>query len=418
MAIVHVIGAGIAGLSCAVRLASHGTRVALYEATDHGGGRCRSYTDAALGRTIDNGNHLLLTCNDAALGYLESVGARDTLIDVGRAVFPFVDLANGARWALRPNDGRIPWWIFAADRRIPGTRVGDYLSLLSLMREGGDETVAAKVAPSHPLYRPLVEPFTVAVLNAAPSEAAAALLAPVLRATFGRGGAACRGLVVRDGLSASFVEPGLRTLTRLGATLHFNHRLREFAFAGDRVVGLRFAQASIDVAPEDRVVLAVPPRIAAALLPGLGVPEGSRAILNLHFRLPAPPSLKIETPYLGVLGGVAQWLFLRGDVVSVTISAADALIDQPAEALAALVWRDVTRALALPPETPIPAYRVIKEHQATFAQIPQSLALRPPTRTRHPNMALAGDWTATGLPATIEGAATSGQRAAACVASL
>ena len=418
MATVHVIGAGIAGLSCAVRLALRGTRVALYEATDHGGGRCRSYTDAAIGRTIDNGNHLLLSCNDAALGYLDSIGARDTLIDVGSAVFPFVDLASGARWALRPNDGRIPWWIFAADRRIPGTRVGDYLSLIGLMREGGNETVAAKVAPSHPLYRPLIEPFTVAVLNAAPAEAAASLLAPVLRATFGRGGAACRGLVVRDGLSASFVEPGLRALTRLGAALHFNHRLREFAFEGDRVAGLRFAQASIDVAPDDRVVLAVPPRIAAALLPGLGVPEGSRAILNLHFRLPAPPSLKIEAPYLGVLGGVAQWLFLRGDVVSVTISAADALVDQPAEALAALVWRDVTKALALAPETPISAYRVIKEHQATFAQIPQSLALRPPTRTRHPNLALAGDWTATGLPATIEGAATSGRAAADCVASL
>ncbi len=178
--------------------------------------------------------------------------------------------------------------------------------------------------------------------------------------------------------------------------------------------GLRFAQATIDVAPGDKIVLAVPPRMAAALLPELAVPEGSRAILNLHFRLPAPVSLEIETPYLGVLGGVAQWLFLRDDVVSVTISAADALADRPAEELASLVWPDIVRALDLAETAPIPAYRVIKEHQATFAQVPQSLTRRPPARTCYTNLALAGDWTATGLPATIEGAATSGQIAAAC----
>jgi hydroxysqualene dehydroxylase len=418
MSTVHVIGAGIAGLACAVRLSASGTRVALYEATDHGGGRCRSYADAALGRTIDNGNHLLLSCNDAALAYLDAVGARDTLIDVGRAAFPFVDLTTGQRWTLRPNEGLLPWWIFSRHRRIPGTGAGDYLSLLGLMRDGAMQTVAQRVDKSHKLYRPLIEPFTVAVVNADPSEAAAALLSPVLRATFGRGGAACRGLVVRDGLSASFAEPGLRALAKHGASVHFGHRLRELAITNDRVTALRFAQASIDVAADDRVVLAVPPRIAQSLLPDLPVPEGSRAILNLHFRLPAPPAIALDTPYLGILGGVAQWLFVRGDVISVTISAADALVDQPAETLAARVWEDVRPALDLPPGAPMPAVRVIKEHHATFAQTPAALARRPPARTNLANLVLAGDWTATGLPATIEGAARSGHTAASFVRAL
>lgn len=413
MASVHVIGAGIAGLACAVRLATSNRPVALYEATDHGGGRCRSYEDTTLERTIDNGNHLLLSCNDAALGYLDAVGARDTLIDVGRAVFPFVDLDNGARWSLRPNAGRLPWWIFAPSRRIPGTRARDYLSLLGLMRADDHETVGVRVARTHPLYRPLVEPFTVAVINTDPSEAAAALLAPVLRATFGRGGAACRGLIVRDGLSASFVEPGLRTLERRGAAIQFGHRLRALVVNQGRVTALQFAQRTVELVDGDSVVLAVPPRIAASLLPGLTVPEDSRAILNLHFRLPAPPAPALETPYLGILGGVAQWLFVRGDVVSVTISAADALTARPAEELAPLVWADVRRALALAPDMALPPYRIIKEHQATFAQIPASLARRPAPTTAYRNLFLAGDWTDTGLPATIEGAARSGQRAAA-----
>jgi squalene-associated FAD-dependent desaturase len=283
------------------------------------------------------------------------------------------------------------------------------------MRDGGMQTVAERVAKTHPLYRPLIEPFTVAVVNADPAEAAAALLAPVLRATFGRGGAACRGLVVRDGLSASFVEPGLRALAKQGACVHFGHRLRELALADNRVTALRFTGTSIDVAPADRVILAVPPRIAQGLLPDLQVPEGSRAILNLHFRLDAAPRVDFATPYLGILGGVAQWLFLRGDVVSVTISAADALVDRPAEELAARVWEDLRRALSLPAATPVPPYRVIKEHHATFAQTPAALPRRPPARTRLANLALAGDWTATGLPATIEGAARSGHAAAAAI---
>ena len=116
---VHIIGAGLAGLATAVRLLEQGVRVTLYEATNQAGGRCRSYLDPVLGITIDNGNHLLLSGNRAALGYLDTIGARDRLIGPSSASFPFIDLATHERWTLRANDGIIPWWIFDRNRRVP-----------------------------------------------------------------------------------------------------------------------------------------------------------------------------------------------------------------------------------------------------------------------------------------------------------
>src|SRR5438270_10025217 len=118
---VHVVGAGLAGLAAAVRLAERGVGVAVHEAASQAGGRCRSYHDPALDMMIDNGNHLLLSGNHATRSYLETIGGEGGLVGPARAEFAFVDLATGARWTVRINPGRLPWWIFDARRRVPGT---------------------------------------------------------------------------------------------------------------------------------------------------------------------------------------------------------------------------------------------------------------------------------------------------------
>src|SRR6185295_10757436 len=97
---VHVIGAGLAGLAAAVDLAAHGFPVVLYESGTHAGGRCRSFYDAELGARIDNGNHLLLSGNTAALAYIRQIGALDTFEQTEEAAIPFVDLASGDRWSV------------------------------------------------------------------------------------------------------------------------------------------------------------------------------------------------------------------------------------------------------------------------------------------------------------------------------
>lgn len=409
---VHIVGAGLAGLSCAVELASAGMRVVVHEAAGQGGGRCRSYRDDVLGAVIDNGNHLLLSGNRAVAAYLARIGSQGTLTGPMRAAFPFFDLATGERWTFDIGDSRLPFWVLDPARRVPGTAALEYLKGIKFACAAEDDTVTDVVGVDGQLFRRFWEPMAVAVLNATAEEGAARLLWPVLRDTFGQGGHACRPLIAARGLSAAFVDPALAFLAARGGEVRFNDRLRAVAWQDGRAATLHFTDGDIAMDADDAVVVAVPPAVARELLPDVSVPEGSRAIVNGHFRLPVAGK---ETSFLGLIGGLAQWVFVRGDIASVTVSAADAAVDRPSEDLAAEMWPEVARALDLGP-IPLPIHRIVKEKRATFAQIPGNLRRRPGAKTAWPNVFLAGDWTATGLPATIEGAIRSGGTAAAAVA--
>lgn len=412
---VHVVGAGLAGLSAALALSRDGRAVTVHEAAGQAGGRCRSYFDRTLGCRIDNGNHLLLTANRAAIGYLEETGAADALIGPEQAAFAFLDLVARRSWTVRPNPGPIGWWILAPGRRVPGSTAVDYLKALRLLTAGPTATVMEALGPG-PLMERLWRPLVVGALNAEPEIASARLLGRLLRETFGRGGRWCRPQVVRDGLSESFVDPALATLARRGVEVGFNRRLRAVDRADGRVTALRFADGQVRLGPCDAVVVAVPPAMAETLLPDLSVPQGSSAIVNAHFRLDAPAALPGGVPLIGLIGGTAQWVFVRGRIASVTISAADALLDAPNDVLLARLWPEVAVALG-DADMPQPVGRIVTEKRATFLQTPAQVARRPQARTRWRNLALAGDWTDTGLPATIEGAILSGRTAAAVLAS-
>src|SRR6185312_8779586 len=406
---VRVVGAGLAGLAASLRLAEAGVAVVLHEAARQAGGRCRSYDDATLGCRIDNGNHLLIAGNRAAMDYLRALGAADTLIGPPEPSYPFLDLASGERWVVRPNAGRVPWWLLDAGRRVPGTRVLDYLRALRLAVARDDDTVADTLDPNATIFRRLWQPLAVAALNTEVKQGAAVLLARVLRESFGAGGAACRPLMPREGLSESLVEPALTRLASLGAELRLGSRLRGIDLADQRVATLSFDSGAEALAPDEAVVLAVTAPVAARLLPGLAAPEEFRAIVNAHYRIAASAASPL---FVGLVGGAAEWVFRKREVLSVTISAGDRFIDTPADELAALLWRDVARAYELRDDT-LPQWQIVKERRATFAATPAQLRRRPPAATRWTNLVLAGDWTATGLPATIEGAIRSGFAAAA-----
>ncbi len=408
---IHIIGAGLAGLSAALALSARGERVIVHEATAFAGGRCRSYRDAALGMTIDNGNHLLLSGNHAALAYLRSIGAERRLVGPPRAEFAFVDLASRQRWTLRFNDGRLPLWIFDRGKRVPGTRALDYLALAPLLRPHSGKSIGEVIACDGTLYRRLVEPLLLAALNIDPPHGSARLASAVIRETLGAGGRACRPLIARDGLGSTMIEPALAALESRGAAIHLEHQLRALRFGSERVEALDFGSGTVALGAADGVILAVPPYAAAALVESLSVPTEFRAIVNAHFAIDAPAA---QPPILGVLNGVVQWIFAFPGRVSVTISAGDRYLDTARDILAKTIWNEVAAATGLPDV--LPPWQIVRERRATFAATPAQDAKRPAAATRWRNLALAGDWTDTGLPATIESAIRSGDRAAALIA--
>jgi squalene-associated FAD-dependent desaturase len=417
---VHVVGAGLAGLAAAVTLAGDGRPVALYEAAAHAGGRCRSLDDPELGVRIDNGNHLLLSGNRAALAYVERIGALDTFDQLKEAAIPFVDLVDGARWEVRPSRGAVPWWIFLPSRRVPGTRARDYLAAAKLYRARPGNTVAALLDRDTTLFRRLWQPLAVAALNTSIEQASAVLFSRVLAETVGRGAAACRPLLAREGLSESLVDPALRYLSRHGGEVRFGSRLKALGLSAGHgawggVAELRFDRGNVPLGPLDDVVLAVPASVAARIVPGLVVPDDYAPIVNAHFRYDAPARYP---RFLGIIGGTAEWVFRKRDILSVTVSAADRIVSLPADELRDVLWRDVARALSLAPALalgPTPPSRIVKERRATFRATPAQVARRPSAETAWNNLHLAGDYVDTGLPATIEGAIRSGIAAANCI---
>jgi squalene-associated FAD-dependent desaturase len=408
--LVHVVGAGLAGLAAAVQLQRRGAQVVLHEAAPHAGGRCRSYYDARLGATIDSGNHLVLSGNVATLNYTRAIGAADELVGPSQPEYPFVDLATRARWTVRMSPGHLPWWVFDANARVPNTGPGDYLALVPLLFAKPGRSVAQTMRSNGPLWDRLLRPLLHALLNVEPREASAELTGALVRETLLAGGLACRPLVARNGLGSAFVDPALRLLQHGGATIRLGSRLTEIVFAagGGRVQALNFADESVALGANEAVILALPPEIAPTLVPGLRAPTRFAAAINVHFAVEPPFG---SPPVTGLLNGTAEWLFAFDERLSVTLSAAERLLDMPHEALASTVWAEVAQAVNLP-AAPLPAWQVVMEKRAMFAALPDQETLRPGTRTRWNNLMLAGDWTATGLPATIEGAIRSGQKAA------
>ncbi len=404
----HVIGAGLAGLAAALALNPARGPIAVHEAAKQAGGRCRSYYDATLKLTIDNGNHLVLSGNGAVRAHLRTVGAEDKVTAPDGAAFDFADLATGERWQVKPNPGPLPWWIFSRGRRVPGTGWRDYLGLAKLMRAGTGATIEQVMDCRGPLYDRLWHPLLVAALNTEPKTSSAALAGAVIRETLAKGGRACVPLVAAEGLAEAFVDPALATLRERGVTVTLDRRLRRLGFAESRVAHLDFGEEQVDLGPDDRVILAVTAPVAAILVPGLTVPTEFRSIVNAHFLVEPPDGLPAM---LGLINATTEWLFRFPGRLAVTVSDADRLLDLPREDLARLLWREVSQVTGLPEA--LPPWQVIREKRATFAATPAQDALRPGAVTAWRNLFLAGDWTATGLPATIEGSLRSGNTAAA-----
>jgi squalene-associated FAD-dependent desaturase len=379
---IPIVGAGVAGLAAALTLQERGIPVRLYEAAPQAGGRCRSWQDDALG-TLDNGTHLVLSGNQAVERYLRRADSSDEMPSEP-PVFEFADIRDARRWQV---DLRRPWQL----------GWGGLAALKPLL--AGPETSIADCLGQSRLWESLWRPFAIAALNTEPEAASARSLAAILRGSLLRGPAACRPRLARTSLAAAFITPALDKLP----PVNFGRRLVGLEIAGDGLTGLRFADG--ELMATDKAILALPAWEIARLIPSLPVPTEHRAIVNLHVPCPTPaPRL------MGLIGATAEWISWRDGIASLTVSAADRLLDEAGPDLARRLWQEVAGVLGVSPALPA-EWQLVREKRATFAATPSLERLRPRTFDGPQGIALAGDWTATGLPATLEGACRSGEAA-------
>jgi hydroxysqualene dehydroxylase len=427
-----VVGGGWAGLRAALGLAERGVEVRLIEKRAVLGGRAYSYRAREAGHAVDNGQHLLMGCYRATLGFLERIGARDRVEVQPQLSVPFLHPERGAaifRCAAAPSPLHLTLGAMRYPHLSPGERLRLVLGGLRIAlryRGGSPATVSqalASAGQSQNLCTCFWNPLAIAVLNELPERASADLFAEVLRRVFFAPAAASRIVFPRVGLSDLCAEPAARAIEAAGGAVETGPSARAIVLEGGRVT-----RVSLQGRPDleaDAIVLAVPPPALAPLLPNsLRAAEGFATLdqlrpspivsVHLWFKeaFPAPRMA-------GFLDGPIHWLFTppmqpdRGRYLTLVASGAHDLVGESVEDLVRIARGALDRYLPRTRGIELADALAVKEASATYAATPAEQRLRPGTRTRIANLFLAGDWTDTGLPATLESAVVSGERAAA-----
>ncbi|MBJ7457268.1 MAG: FAD-dependent oxidoreductase [Thermoleophilia bacterium] len=424
---VVVCGGGLAGIAAACEAAGRGAEVTLVERRPFLGGRAFSFTDPETGREIDNGQHVFLGCCPAYMGLLALLGTIGHTSLQRRLDTPVRDRA-GRTGRLRASALPAPLHLgpsFAAYPLLsPGEKLaavralGALAALRPAAAEALDDVSFADWLGRHGQGEGAIGRFwdliVLPTCNDRSDRVSAALAAFVFREGFLR---TARGSAIgwsRIGLTR-LVDPAARTFlaARGGRVLAGRAVLRAGAEGVELGDGERI--------PAEAVVLAMPPGRVHEACPEALPPSGgleSSPIVNVHVWYDRPV---MDEAFTAVVDSPVQWIFNRtamGDRaegahhLAVSISGARREIDVPRPELAAQVRQELAHLLPRARAAGVVASAVVKEPHATFAARPGQAALRPGTRTAVPGVVLAGAWTATGWPATMEGAVRSGIRAA------
>lgn len=421
---VAVVGAGWAGIAAAVALTTAGRKVLLFEAGPQAGGRAR--TAPAFDLDVDNGQHLAIGAYRDTLKLMATVGADPDAFARLPLVLEQRD-ASGPRFALRAPVGAGRLRLGLAFAAMRGLSAGEKIALLrgwrQLLTPDDDATVARALLEARQpatAIRFLWNPLCIATLNTDPEVASAAVFAAVLRESLAAPTAGANDLLLpARALGAVLPSPALAWLSEHGAKVHLGERVTGIAVA-DRVTAISTQSGAHAV---DGLVLAVPPAACARLLAPLhaeadlvtriGAIEES-PICTVYLRY--SPATRVDPPLLGCDGTLTQWIVDRRvagqpGVLAAIVSAAGEHMSWSRAQLAEQVVKDINAVL--PGLGKPEAVQVIREKRATFAATPAVERLRPAVDAASTRgVSLAGDWTATGLPATLEGAVRSGYSAA------
>ena len=438
---VVVIGGGFAGLSAAVTLADAGVTVIVLEQAPRLGGRAAAFVDRETGERVDNGQHVLFGCYRETYAFLDQLGTRH-LAPVQRRLALTMAGADGRSFALRCPPLPPPWHLVVGLLRWRAVPLADRLSvarlrpLLTAARRDGARAVAARVDPAMTvtewlrLYRQsprlcewLWQPLAVAALNQAPDTAAAQPFVRVLAELFGSGIEDSAVGLPAVPLDELYALPAARFIESRGGIVMTSAPARLVVSPAGKVESVHTPAATIAT----RAVLStvpwhglarlwspdVPPSLASLVASASAMASSPIVTANLWF-----DGLALSDPFVGLIGGPMHWAFDKGALFGRPGSHLSVVASGAAD-LAAMENAEVTRVATDHLAAAIPQIRgsrllrsvVVREHRASFSLAPGG-PVRPQPETSLEGFFLAGDWTDTGLPATIEGAVVSGRTAA------
>lgn len=417
-----VVGGGLAGLSTAISLTKKNIHVHLIEASPKFGGRVYSFLDEASGNEIDNGQHLLLGCYYETIEFIKLIGAQQQFHFQKRLEIDFLD-QNKSEYHLKAAKLPYPFGLLAGllnykilslfDKIKIKTLISTLLfidsnkfydvSVLTWLKKNGQNKRSIKA---------FWEIIGIGALNSQLKNASAKIFIDILKVIFLKGSDASAMIIPKVGLSKAFVDPAINYLKTNNAELLFSEKLLEISITQNKAVAVRTDKGSI--IDFDAVVLAIPSHALSRINEKNLIIENDRtdlstsSILTLHLWL---KENKLKKPFYAFIDSRLHWVFNHGDYITTVTSSADELVEKSQEELFSIISTELSTYLGINREN-ISRYKIINEKRATFIPNSENLLKRPSAKTKLENVFLAGDWTNTGLPATIEGAIKSGNTAA------
>jgi squalene-associated FAD-dependent desaturase len=430
---VVIIGGGFAGLAAGVRLSERGHEVILLERRNHLGGRAYSFIDSKTGDVVDNGQHLFMGCYRHTIAFLETIGRLDRLGFQDRPHVDFLDRQGVASFDCPPLPA--PFHVLAGLLKMKGIGFGDKLRTINVGRaiKGNGRLSPAgltvdkwldELGQSARIKQRFWYPMVVATLNQSPDRASARMLKVVLQEAFGGDSKSSRLGISRVGLSDLYTDGASDFIKSRGGDLQTGAQVRRLIVERGEVVAVELKDG--DRLEADYFVSTVPPEALSAILPDKLKNEefaqlerlGSSPIVSINLWFDRPI---INREFVGLLGTRSQWVFNKdlilkparqSNQVAVIISAARDFVDWTKNDLVDMAIGELHELLPESRGATLLHSVIVKEREATLSHTVGSDGLRPGPRTSIPNLILAGDWTDTGLPATIESAVMSGNVAA------
>jgi squalene-associated FAD-dependent desaturase len=412
-----IIGGGFAGLSAAAFLSNKNINVELIEASPKLGGRAFSIKDNTTGDYIDNGQHILMGCYKDTLEFINLINANKHFMFQKNLEVNFVR-ENFEIYKLKASSLPYPFNLLAGFLKFKAISIHERFQIIRfflriyfysdsfleklnvnqwLHIEEQDETVR----------KSFWEIISVGALNCSTINASAKIFSDILKKIFFKGKKAATIILPKEDLSSSFCNNAKIFIENKGGKINFLEAADELVFRAGKIEEVITNKRRIS--DFDFVISAIPFYALKKALKENNFFEDLyydySSILNIHLWM---KENDLKERFYGLIGSDVHWVFNNGKHITVTISDADRFNSLQYEEIIKLVGDEIFKYLKLSKDK-ITHYRIIREKRATFIPSNKIINKRPDSNTRYQNFLLAGDWTNTGLPATIEGAVKSGK---------